>query len=442
MRELKFCGAMINGHTNGQYLDHPSLAPFWERAEALQATIYIHPTDPVTPAPVLDGHDGLRRATWEWGFETGSHALRLVFTGLFDRFPRARLALGHLGETLPYLLWRFDSRAKLYGVKLKKQPSDYIRENMVVTNSGMYSAEPLACALAALGHDRVMFGADYPFEAAHEGGEFLDRTPLDDAVRTRRSPPAMPSGISACLTAVMDFAAAHDQQSSDRRPARRHLPRPAGCRISASCASCSRPRAAALPKSVSEIDVLIGFGVDLKEDFFRAATGLKWIQCLATGVDHLVRQPALKPDIVHHQRARHPRRADARNGGLSDDGGEPRRAAAGRRPDGARLGPALLEPASTARPRSWSASASSAAPAAQLLKAFGMHVIGVTRRRARSKVSTKWSRPSACPRRLRAPIISSTSSRQPRTIDAVRRQGVRRHEADRLLYQRRPRARR
>ncbi len=184
MHELKFCGAMINGHTNGQYLDHPSLAPFWERAEALQATIYIHPTDPVTPAPVLDGHDGLRRATWEWGFETGSHALRLVFSGLFDRFPRARLALGHLGETLPYLLWRFDSRAKLYGVKLKKQPSDYIRGNMVVTNSGMYSAEPLACALAALGHDRVMFGADYPFEAAHEGGEFLDRAPLDEALRT------------------------------------------------------------------------------------------------------------------------------------------------------------------------------------------------------------------------------------------------------------------
>jgi 2,3-dihydroxybenzoate decarboxylase len=182
--ELKFCGAMINGHTNGQYLDHASLAPFWERAEALQATIYIHPTDPVAPAPVLDGYDGLRRATWEWGFETGSHALRLVFSGLFDRFPRARLALGHLGETLPYLLWRFDSRAKLYGVKLKKRPSDYIRENMVVTNSGMYSAEPLACALAALGPDRVMFGADYPFEAAHEGGEFLDHTPLDETLRT------------------------------------------------------------------------------------------------------------------------------------------------------------------------------------------------------------------------------------------------------------------
>ena len=156
---------MINGHTNGQYLDDPSLYPFWERAEALGAVIYLHPTDPV-PAPVLDGHKGLRRATWEWSFETGSHALRLVFGGIFDRFPRARLALGHLGETLPFLLWRFDSRAKLYGVKLAKPPSDYIKDNIVVTTSGMCSAEPLNCTIAALGHDRVMFAADYPFESA------------------------------------------------------------------------------------------------------------------------------------------------------------------------------------------------------------------------------------------------------------------------------------
>jgi 2,3-dihydroxybenzoate decarboxylase len=183
LRELKFCGAMVNGHTNGQYLDHPALHPFWERAEALQATIYIHPADPITPSPALDGHDGLRRATWEWGFETGSHALRLVFGGVFDRFPRARIALGHLGETLPYLLWRFDSRAKLYRVALEKRPSDYIKQNMVVTTSGMCSPEPLNCALAALGTDRVMFAADYPFESAQEAGQFLDEVPLAQGVR-------------------------------------------------------------------------------------------------------------------------------------------------------------------------------------------------------------------------------------------------------------------
>jgi 2,3-dihydroxybenzoate decarboxylase len=183
MRELKLSGAMINGHTNGQYLDHPSLNPFWERAEALDAAIYLHPADPVTPSHALDGHTGLRRATWEWGFETGSHALRLVFGGLFDRFPRARLVLGHLGETLPYLLWRFDSRAKLYGVKLAKPPSQYIKENIVVTTSGMSSVEPLTCAVSALGPDRVMFAADYPFESSEEAAHFIDHVPLDDKVR-------------------------------------------------------------------------------------------------------------------------------------------------------------------------------------------------------------------------------------------------------------------
>ncbi len=170
VRELNFCGAMINGHTHGRYLDDPSLHPFWERAEALGAPIYIHPTDPITPSPALEGVPGLRRATWEWGFETGSHALRLVFGGLFDRFPGAKVMLGHLGETLPFLLWRFDSRAKLYSVKLAKPPSDYIKQNIVVTTSGMCSAEPLNCTLAALGRDRVMFAADYPFEFGARGG--------------------------------------------------------------------------------------------------------------------------------------------------------------------------------------------------------------------------------------------------------------------------------
>jgi 2,3-dihydroxybenzoate decarboxylase len=183
IRELKFCGAMINGHTHGLYLDDPSLYPFWERAESLGAIIYIHPNDPVRPAPVLDGVPALRRATWEWGFETGSHALRLVFSGLFDRFQKARVMLGHMGETLPYLLWRFDSRAKLYGVKLAKPPSHYIRENILVTVSGVFAAEPLRCALDALGRDRVMFAADYPFENAEEASHFMDTMAIDEATR-------------------------------------------------------------------------------------------------------------------------------------------------------------------------------------------------------------------------------------------------------------------
>jgi len=178
MREFKFCGAMINGHTNGEYLDNPALYPFWERAEALGALIYLHPADPLMPAPVLEGHKGLRRATWEWTFETGSHALRLIFGGLFDHFPRARLGLGHLGETIPFLLWRFDSRAgpNFYAIKLGKP-------NFVVTTSGMCSAEPLNCTIAALGQERVMFAADYPFESAQEAGAFMDEVALAEPAR-------------------------------------------------------------------------------------------------------------------------------------------------------------------------------------------------------------------------------------------------------------------
>lgn len=182
VRDLKFCGAMINGHTNGVYLDDPSVYPLWERAEALGAILYLHPADPITPMPALDGYRGLKRATWEWTVETGTHALRIVFSGLFDRFPRAKLALGHLGETLPYQLWRFDSRAKLYGVKLNKNPSDYIRENIVVTTSGMFSYEPIDCAIKALGRHNVMFSADYPFESPAEAGEFMEKLPLDKGV--------------------------------------------------------------------------------------------------------------------------------------------------------------------------------------------------------------------------------------------------------------------
>jgi 2,3-dihydroxybenzoate decarboxylase len=183
IRELGLVGAMINGHTHARYLDHPALYPFWEQADALGAVIYLHPADPPAAMPVLDGTKGLKRATWEWGVETGSHALRLVFGGHFDRFPRATLALGHLGEMMPYLLWRFDSRAVFYAVKLKRRPSDYIRDNMVMTISGMFSPEPLMCAIAALGHARILFATDYPFEPPDEASAFMERVALADDVR-------------------------------------------------------------------------------------------------------------------------------------------------------------------------------------------------------------------------------------------------------------------
>jgi 2,3-dihydroxybenzoate decarboxylase len=180
---LGFCGAMINGHTNGRYLDEPAFYPFWERVEAIGLPIYLHPADPVTTYPAIAGCDALKRAMWEWGVETGSHALRLVLGGVFDRFPKLTLILGHLGETLPYLLWRFDSRARIYGLKLQKSPSEYIRQNFRVTTSGMFSADPLLCCIGALGAGNVMFSVDYPFESTEEAGQFIETAPLHHGMR-------------------------------------------------------------------------------------------------------------------------------------------------------------------------------------------------------------------------------------------------------------------
>jgi len=182
VRELKFCGAMINGHTNGKYLDDRSYDPFWERAAALGVPIYLHPADPVAPLPAIVGYNVLARPMWGWGVETGSHALRIICSGVFHRYPNARLILGHLGETLPFQLWRFDSRSVPYGWNLPKPPSQYLKENVWVTLSGMYDAPPVRCSLDALGQDRVMFSSDYPFDSAG-AGEFMDTVTLDESLR-------------------------------------------------------------------------------------------------------------------------------------------------------------------------------------------------------------------------------------------------------------------
>src|SRR5581483_11936055 len=97
VRELKFLGAMINGHTNGKYLDDRAYDVFWERAAELGAPIYLHPADPVAPLAAIAGYNVLARPMWGWGVETGSHALRIICGGVFHRYPKAKLVLGHLG---------------------------------------------------------------------------------------------------------------------------------------------------------------------------------------------------------------------------------------------------------------------------------------------------------------------------------------------------------
>ncbi|WP_237354002.1 amidohydrolase family protein [Xanthobacter sp. YC-JY1] len=187
VRDLGFVGSMVNGHTNGVYLDDPKYDPFWERMQALDTPLYLHPTDSFVLPYVLEGAPELVKPTWEWNFETSSHFLRLLFSGVFDRFPGLKIIIGHMGETLPYHLWRFDSRAALIVGKrpLKEVPSFYLKRNMFVTTSGQFDDVPLVAALSALGADKVLFSIDYPYENSATAGRFLDAAPLDETTRAK-----------------------------------------------------------------------------------------------------------------------------------------------------------------------------------------------------------------------------------------------------------------
>ncbi len=187
VEQLEFKGALVNGHTNGRYLDERSYDPFWERVEALGVPIYLHPRDPFDAPHMFTGHRELLGATWAWTVETATHALRLVFGGVFDRYPGAKLILGHMGETLPYLLWRLDSRWRVQAgaEPIERAPSEIIRDNIFVTTTGVCSHASLTCALAALGEERVMFSVDYPYEDSEAAAEFIDSAPVSDAVRAK-----------------------------------------------------------------------------------------------------------------------------------------------------------------------------------------------------------------------------------------------------------------
>jgi len=186
MTDLGMQGAMVNGSTMGSYLDEDRYSVLWERAQALGAPIYIHPNNPADVPHMYNGHPELWGPVWSWTVETGNHALRIVFSGVFDRYPGAKLVLGHMGETLPYQLWRFDSRWEISNrgeMRLDRKPSDYLRENLWVTSAGVCSDEPLRCALDALGTERVLFSMDYPFEKPEEAAHWIETAPISEAER-------------------------------------------------------------------------------------------------------------------------------------------------------------------------------------------------------------------------------------------------------------------
>lgn len=187
VRQLGFKGSLVNGHTLGRYYDDPAYDAFWEHMQELDVPMYLHPTDAYVQPQSLAGHPELQGATWGWGFETGSHALRLLFGGVFDRFPRLKIILGHMGEGLPFQRWRFDSRFAVYshGVTLQRAPSAYIGSNIVITTAGVCSPGALAGAIAEMGPEAVMFSVDYPYESTEAAARFIEDAPLDEATRAQ-----------------------------------------------------------------------------------------------------------------------------------------------------------------------------------------------------------------------------------------------------------------
>jgi predicted TIM-barrel fold metal-dependent hydrolase len=182
---LGFKGAMIHGTTHGRFLDDPAFWPIFAAAEHLDVPIYLHPAEP--PATVRDAYYagfapavsfGLATAALGWHVETGLHVLRLILAGVFDRFPRLQLIIGHMGEALPFFLARSTTRLSPAITQLPRTIEDYVRAHVCVTTSGFFTVPPLLSALLTFGADRIIFSVDYPFSTNDEARRFLDTAPL------------------------------------------------------------------------------------------------------------------------------------------------------------------------------------------------------------------------------------------------------------------------
>jgi predicted TIM-barrel fold metal-dependent hydrolase len=193
VRDHGFKGALINGHTRGRYFDDEFFWPILERAEALGVPIYLHPTPP--PRPVIEASytgnyapgvtAGLATAAWGWHIETAIHVLRLILGGAFDRYPNLQLVVGHMGETLPFMLPRIDLALPTEMTKLDRPIGAYLRENLHYTFGGFNWVQAFLDLLLQVGVERIMFSADYPYASMDEARDFLDGLPVSPADREK-----------------------------------------------------------------------------------------------------------------------------------------------------------------------------------------------------------------------------------------------------------------
>ena len=183
-----FCGAMIRGVTQNQFLDHPRFAPIFERAHQLDVPVYIHPgLPPKGVAEIyydnLSGQEGFVEALacygWGWHSETALHVLRLFYAGIFDKYPGLKIIIGHMGEMLPMMMVRSDrALAPGNGGANQRTLIETFRQQLFVTTSGLFTQPPFKLALEIFGPDNLMFSVDYPFSTNEMGKAFLDNTGL------------------------------------------------------------------------------------------------------------------------------------------------------------------------------------------------------------------------------------------------------------------------
>jgi predicted TIM-barrel fold metal-dependent hydrolase len=185
---LGFKGAMINGHTNGEFLDDKKFWPIFEAAQSLDVPIYLHPRDPHPSAQFyFAGYPELATAAWGFTLDTVSHFLRLIFAGVFDAYPRLQIILGHMGEGIPFFLDRLEDHTSIAAKRrgLKKGAAQVMRENVYVTTSGNFSTAAFQCTRDVLGLDRIIFSVDWPYESNQIGVDFLNRLPLAPAEKEK-----------------------------------------------------------------------------------------------------------------------------------------------------------------------------------------------------------------------------------------------------------------
>jgi predicted TIM-barrel fold metal-dependent hydrolase len=196
VKDLGFVGALVNGFSQVDgsdkplYYDLPQYRPFWAAVEKLDVPFYLHPRNPLPQdCGIYEGHDWLMGPTWAFAQETAVHALRLMGSGLFDVHPKLKIILGHMGEGLPYMMWRIDNRNAWVKVApnypAKKKIVEYFNENFWLTTSGNFRTQTLIDAILEVGADRVLFSTDWPFENIDHAADWFDAASISEPDRKK-----------------------------------------------------------------------------------------------------------------------------------------------------------------------------------------------------------------------------------------------------------------